>query len=884
MPPKKQKNPSVNISSSLEESEEFSLETTVPTEDISSSDERDGTGAQKVTRQLIERKELLHNIQLLKIEMSQKNLIIDNMKVDHLTKTEELEERLNDALHQKQILVLRLDSQLQLTQDESRKQQALRKQEMDGILLRQKQLEETNRQLCDKAGDLRRSLRDLELTEDKYKELRDIPEEKLSIPEYVAVCFYEVVSPLKAQLSELHVKKTSLADDLDIHRTQIKALMESYEEERRLRSELEIRSQRLTLELADTKQLIREGDYKRDNYANVKRERDAFECEVRELRRRLELLDNDHNVQTRERNELSEEVRRQPGLLPATQHLTVAFVSPPLSGRCLLCSCQCPSSRRIDHLPNPSVLQVSTLQLCLLCSCQYPSSRRIDHLPNPNPSVLQVSTLQLCLLCSCQCPSSRRIDHLPNPSVLQVSTLQLSVPLPTLQQSVTLLQKDKEYLHRQSMELNVRCAHQEDRLERLHTQLDDTQRAREEVYDKYVASRDHYKTEYENKLAEELENIRLKTSQEIDSLQRTSKEMYERENRNLRETRDNAVLEKDRAMTAERDTQARYDQLLEQFRGVQAGTDSRVAELLNQVKMKSFEAERSQMVQEETARNLGRCQMESEKHQKKLEVLTKELYRLQTASEKQITELQAQNAEHRAGLETYERLEQELDDVTVQAAEIDNEEEAERVLFSYGYGANVPTTAKRRLKQSVHLARRVLQLEKQNTLLRRDLERRNTHTGQISEELEAANHLLQQAQQPYSYLIDTVRQRDTQILSLRERITQLEDDTRSLRKEKTSLQQVKNNMASDLERLLNHREELSVMKQVLLSMRSTMTESQPLLDPDGAGTAVAFSRPKRLSRTTEEDEQNPHTHRPKPTVFTNKEAPEWDRKVKLQPK
>uniref|UniRef100_A0A8C7N508 Progesterone immunomodulatory binding factor 1 n=1 Tax=Oncorhynchus kisutch TaxID=8019 RepID=A0A8C7N508_ONCKI len=664
-----QKNPSVNISSSLEESEEFSLETTVPTEDISSSDERDRTGTQKVTRQLIERKELLHNLQLLKIEMSQKNLIIDNMK------------DLKDVLSSYQTFT----SAYMWGCFSNRKQQALRKQEMDGILLRQKQLEETNRRLCDKAGDLRRSLRDLELTEDKYKELRDIPEERLSITEYVAVYFYEVVSPLKAQLSELHVKRNSLTDDLETHRTEIKALMKSYEEERRVRSELVIRNQRLTLELADTKGLIQEGDFKRDNYSNIKRERDAFECEVGELRKRLELLEMTHEVQTRERNELSREVS-------------------------------------------------------------------------------------------------------------------------TLQQTVTLLQKDKEYVHRQSMELNVRCAHQEDRLERLQTQLDGAQRAREEVYHKYIASRDHYKTEYENKLAEELENIRLKTSQEIDSLQRTSKEMYERENRNLRETRDNAVLEKDRATTAERETQARYDQLLEQFRGVQTGTDSRVAELLNQVKLKSFETERSQMVQEETARNLGQCQMETEKHQKKLEVMTKELYRLQASSEKQITELQAQNAEQQARLQTYEKLEQELDDVTMQAAEIDNEEEAERVLFSYGYGANVPTTAKRRLRQSVHLARRLLQLEKQNTLLRRDLETRNTHTGQISEELEAANRLLQQAQQPYSYLIDTVRQRDTQILSLRERITQLEEDTRSLRKEKTSLQQVKNNMASDLERLLNHRE------------------------------------------------------------------------------
>jgi len=30
---------------------------------------------------------------------------------------------------------------------------------------------------------------------------------------------------------------------------------------------------------------------------------------------------------------------------------------------------------------------------------------------------------------------------------------------------------------------------------------------------------------------------------------------------------------------------------------------------------------------------------------------------------------------------------------------VDNEEEAEKVLFSYGYGANVPSTAKRRLQQ-----------------------------------------------------------------------------------------------------------------------------------------------------------------------------------------
>uniref|UniRef100_A0A671MZY5 Progesterone-induced-blocking factor 1-like n=1 Tax=Sinocyclocheilus anshuiensis TaxID=1608454 RepID=A0A671MZY5_9TELE len=667
MPPKKPENATANISSSIE-SEDISLETTVPTEDISSSDEKDGAG--KVTKQLLERKELLHNLQKLKIELSQKNLLVDNLKVDHLTKIEELEERLNDALHQKQVLALRLDSQLKLQQDENRF--------ICTVLLRKR------------------------------------------------ATGSRAVQYIKGQID-------------------VGSILTSYEEERRARSELEIRCQRVTLELADTKQLIQEGDYKRENYDKIKRERDGYETEVRELRKKFEMLDLTHTALTKERNDLNKEVA-------------------------------------------------------------------------------------------------------------------------TLQQSVTLMKKDKGYLNRQNMELNVCCAHQEDRLDRMQTQLEDTKKAREDAYEKYVASRDHYKTEYENKLRDELEHIRTKTSHEIESLQRASKEMYERENRNLRETRDNAVIEKDRALNAERDAQAKYDQHLDQFRQLQLSSDSRVAELLNQVKLKKFELERSHMVQEETARNLSLCQIECEKHQKKMEVLTKEFYGLQTSSEKRITELQAQNSEKQARLETYERLEKELDDVTMQAAEMENEDEAERVLFSYGYGANIPTTAKRRLKQSVHLARRVLQLEKQNTLLRRDLERQMAHSSQISEELEAANQLLQQAQQPHSYLIETVRQRDTQIQTLKERLTRLEEEVSALRKEKITLLQVKNNMAADLERLLNHREELSVMKQVLLSMRSQqhggpLSVSQPELETDGVGTAV--HRPKALKSTDEEQ----YNYGPKPTVF-----------------
>lgn len=49
-----------------------------------------------------------------------------------------------------------------------------------------------------------------------------------------------------------------------------------------------------------------------------------------------------------------------------------------------------------------------------------------------------------------------------------------------------------------------------------------------------------------------------------------------------------------------------------------------------------------------------------------------EFYRLQTSSEKRSSELLAQNAEQASRLETYEHLEQELDQITIQASESKN--------------------------------------------------------------------------------------------------------------------------------------------------------------------------------------------------------------------
>lgn len=58
---------------------------------------------------------------------------------------------------------------------------------MEAVLARQQQLEEINRRLGQSAAEVRKSFRDLDLSRNKYQELRNLPDDKISVQEHVAV-------------------------------------------------------------------------------------------------------------------------------------------------------------------------------------------------------------------------------------------------------------------------------------------------------------------------------------------------------------------------------------------------------------------------------------------------------------------------------------------------------------------------------------------------------------------------------------------------------------------------------------------------------------------------------------------------------------------------
>nr|XP_054770720.1 progesterone-induced-blocking factor 1-like [Lytechinus pictus] len=717
----------------------------------------------KITRQLIERKQLLHDLQLVKIELSQKNLIIDNLKAEQLARVEELEEKLGDASHTKQILQARLEAQLNVNKEEARHLQQKLQADLHTITEKQRHLEATNAELQSRAGDVRRALHNLDLTDEQYSSLKRAREEELTLRDVIAVKFYEEKHPLQLKLTDLEGWKDTLETELKRSREEQFRLHEALEKEQRLKSDAEGKCQRLTLDLANLKSTHNQNDYKQENYDRVKSERDNYEQQLDDLEKQHTYLNVTFKAVAEERDQLVKELGDK-------------------------------------------------------------------------------------------------------------------------KQELLLLDQDKGYFSKQFSDVSNKLAHAEERLLCAQADVDHAKRSREELYEKYIESRDQCKVEYETRLREELESIRLRTETEIDKLKSTMRDTFERENRSLRDARDNAVLEKDRALASDQEGKTKYEELFAKYRELQSTSDARAMELSSEAKLKTFEAERSNMIQEETQRNLKQAQVDCDKLQKKLEVLTKEYYTMQSSGERRATELEAQLSELKSKLETYEKLEKELDEVVMQAAEYDQADEAEKVLFSYGYGANVPSTAKRRLQHSVHLARRVLSLERINTSLKKDIERRETKIQQLGEELSQATGLLDQAQQPYNYLIDSIRSKDQQISKHKDHITSASEDIRKLKEERDTLMREKNQLAADLERLLNQKEQMALMKQVVMKLSQRGNKETPHYH----GNKESHHSPvlhERLSR-----DQHPVSKKmtvgldagdlPRPTVFTKSQDSQWYDKLK----
>lgn len=174
----------------------ISVSLTDLTSGLSSSNltDTDAEKSKNVTRDLIFKKQILHDIQKLKIELSQKNLLIDTLKADHLNQMDDLEDKLADAIHKKQLIQAQYETQIRLYKNDSEKKIATLKKELQESMRAQKAFQGKYQDLASKQTNF--NMMDFvqtELSEDEYLELKGKSEEHISAQEFFNVRYIVVI-------------------------------------------------------------------------------------------------------------------------------------------------------------------------------------------------------------------------------------------------------------------------------------------------------------------------------------------------------------------------------------------------------------------------------------------------------------------------------------------------------------------------------------------------------------------------------------------------------------------------------------------------------------------------------------------------------------------
>ena len=377
-------------------------------------------------------------------------------------------------------------------------------------------------------------------------------------------------------------------------------------------------------------------------------------------------------------------------------------------------------------------------------------------------------------------------------------------------------QEDASQARRQAVDSSQRSMFLEERLATLTSQMDLLKKQHDENLEKYLNSKETMQNDFNSRLSQELDNLRMKHSTEFDRLTRQMKTCYEQELNQVKESRDLLMMEKDKIKASEKELQERYEKILVEFKQLEFSLESQTADLVSQLRVKTFELDRLKQIMDETDGSLRHSKESYEKLRDNFETICRDHQKLITEFEFERKKLLDENESLRGKLAAFERTEQDLDDLVMQAADTAMDNEAEKILISYGAVAAVPPSFRRRLEQSVRLARRVLELERVNNALRSDYERKVKENELLRNETNDLNNLLSISRNPdQKVIVEAYKTRDEEMRELKFKLTEAETQLEVARHELSAVSKEKDEMARDMYTLLNHQNELAQIKQQL---------------------------------------------------------------------
>lgn len=452
-----------------------------------------------------------------------------------------------------------------------------------------------------------------------------------------------------------------------------------------------------------------------------------------------------------------------------------------------------------------------------------------------------------------------------------------------------LLQKDAEAHERRARSLEETLSRRDEENVELRDKVASLREKKRELSQKVSAEQATTVHEMREQIDSEIKRFQDQARTDLDAVRTNLNALHDKEVQMLQErniTNDARVAELQRRLD---DEEHAHQELQLSATRVRSELQNQITELRGTLSLRAFEAERATLVHQEISNSRQHLEADNEQLKQQIEVLKKEYYTLEVQHREGRATDRAELASLKEQLKGYIEVERELDSAirgcsgTEAAAPPQSIDEA--LLLGATLGG-APTSAQRRIQQSLLLAQEVQRRARELFQCRTQLQDAEVENEKLREELDSARREQHYATEPQAYLMEALRRREHEVSdlkrSLRDRDAEIERGHKQLEHAVTARLQVED----DLKQLLNQRHHLDNLTVVLgcESVSKTKVHSEsPAQDVPDPGGARAEHRGRAPSQLPQAHQPTP---RPAADASLEKAGPLWYKRLhsRLAPK
>ena len=378
------------------------------------------------------------------------------------------------------------------------------------------------------------------------------------------------------------------------------------------------------------------------------------------------------------------------------------------------------------------------------------------------------------------------------------------------ERKIQMLEMDKSYLQKESAIILERAERSERDNSKNEAALQEAMSRRDEIMAQLSQERGGTRAEYNAKFSLEIERIRDESSREIAAIKNKDSEVRERENRFLRDAREEVVNQLKKVRNELNEVRAELDSLILEKSTVTASLEKKIIELRSETKLKAIEHCNVIKINETLTTDLQASRGYTNMLKDQLLVAEKELRQNEFDHMIEKQRLADEVSNKTKQLEMYLQVELQVESA-VQKGQ------------NPGEAATLLSDPKRRLQQGITLARNCADLKKELVLAKKT-------NSDLKAKLGTSEDLLGNLSQPSIYIAESLRSKDDEIFRL-QRVK------RSIKGELTKAKKERDNAIQQLSKEIGRRQELDDIKSIVAKMKETDELFESDLQPDHNSTA-----------------------------------------------